>query len=455
MEKIKKFIKDGYLNEALNEIDIELGKSFNLSDEKSRSEYIGLKRLKKQLDAFRKSKKKGKKGKGGQTLSILSSSQKEYPWLSTSKKSPADLADNAEFIDPIIKKRENELFAIAKTNDKAYKEDLAALAYAIDEENTPILFYGEIGVGKSFLAEKIHSISKRKNSKFVTVNCAGLTETNLYPNLFGAEKGSYTGSVKELKGMIREADGGTLFIDEIDKAPKEIRYHLMTFIDTKKYYPLGSEKFKIADVRILVGTNKDLKFLASKGEFEPDLYSRVAGRIIHIPPVRDRIEDIPLLIDTVINEYNSKNKNQVNLDMEAFEYLLNYSWPQNARQLIYYLLQRFSDCSRNNLRTLTLEMIEKNSPDQMSVGSPKDFAGFESTIKNFLETWETNSGKYLSDFLEPVVAKIYMEDYNPHMNQSKKYEESTNILGISGKRRKDSTLHKQYLKYEEIKKKFS
>lgn len=455
MEKIKKFIKDGYLNEALIEIDVELSRSFNLSDEKSRSEYIGLKNLKKTLQGFLKSKRKGKKGKGGQTLSSILSTSQNYAWLSTSKISPTSLADNSDFIDPIIKKRENELFAIAKTNDKAYKEDLAALAYAIDEENTPILFYGEIGVGKSFLAEKIHSISKRKNSKFVTVNCAGLNETNLYPNLFGAEKGSYTGSVKELKGMIREADGGTLFIDEIDKAPKEIRYHLMTFIDTKKYYPLGSEKFKIADVRILVGTNKDLKLLASKGEFEADLYSRVAGRIIHIPPIRERKEDIPLLIDTVINEYNNKNKNQVSLDMEAFEYLLNYSWPQNARQLIYYLLQRFSDCSRNNLRILTLEMIEKNSPDEMSVGAQKDFAGFESTIKNFLETWEANSGKYLSDFLEPVVAKIYMEDYNPHMNQSKKYEEAMKILGISGDRRTDSTLHKQYLKYEEIKKKFS
>ena len=454
IKKIEEIIKNGYLNEAIIEIDKELTKSFNLSDAKSRKKYIELKQLKKSLQSFLKSKKKGKRGKGQALISILGSTQ-NYAWLTNSKTSTIKISRKTISVDPLIKKREDELFAMAKTNDKSYKEDLAALAYAIDEENTPILFCGEIGVGKSFLAEKIHTISKRKSKKFVSVNCAGLNETNLYPNLFGAEKGSFTGSFKELKGMIREADGGTLFIDEIDKATKEIRYHLMTFIDTKKFYPLGSEKFKVADVRLLIGTNKDLKQLVAKGEFEPDLYSRVSGRIINIPALRERKEDIPFLIDTVINEHNAKSNNPIKLDIEAFEYLVNYSWPQNARQLIYYLLQSFGDCHRSGADTLSLEMINKKPPELMSVYASNDFIGFESTIKNYLDSWEENSGKYLSDFVEPVVAKIYLEDYNPQMNQSKKYEDAMKILGISGDRRTDSTLYKKYLKYKEIKKKYS
>lgn len=345
------------------------------------------------------------------------------------------------------------LFAITKTTNQSYKEDLAALAYAIDEENIPILFYGEVGVGKTFLAEKIHSISKRKNNKFVTVDCAGMSETNLYPNLFGALKGSFTGSIKDMKGMISEAEGGTLFIDEIDKAPKVIRFHLKTFIDTKKYYPLGSEKFKTADVRIIAGTNRDLKKMIADGEFELDLYSRIAGRIIHLPPLRERKEDIPILMHSVISEYNSKREYPISVDMEAFEYLINFPWPQNTRQLEYYLNQMFGNCSKDGYDTLTLEMINKNPPETFY--SVNDLKTFEEIIQNFLDAWETNSGKYLSDFLEPVVAKIYMEDYNPHINQSKKYDDAMKILGISGERRNDSKLYNQYLKYKEIKKKFS
>jgi DNA-binding NtrC family response regulator len=454
MKKIKKLIENGYLNEAEVELDKELSKSFNFSESKSRSEYIVLRKMKNLLERILDSKKKEKKGKGEALSNIIMPIQ-NFDWLTNLKESAIKIADKTNLVAPHIKKRENELFAIAKTNDNSYKEDLAALAYAIDEENTPILFCGEIGVGKSFLAEKIHTISKRKTNKFVTVNCAGMNETNLYPNLFGAEKGSFTGSFKELKGMIKEADGGTLFIDEIDKAPRDIRYHLMTFIDTKKFYPLGSEKFYTADIRILVGTNKDLKQLVAKGEFEPDLYSRISGRIINIPALRERKKDIPLLIDTVIKEYKAKNKNPIKVEMEAFEYLVNYFWPQNARQLIYYLLQSFGDCHRSGVDTLTLEMINNKPPESTSVYTSSDFIGFESTIKNYLDNWETNSGKYLNDFVEPVVAKIYLEDYNPQMNKSTKYEDASNIIGISGDRRASSTLHQRYLKYKEIKKKYS
>ena len=459
INKIVNLIQQGSLQEAFKEIEDQLTGSFNLSESVSRQDYIALKKLRRSVKSFLSKSKKSKRGKGQipviRVIGRLIPPSINYPWLigqesQLSASSPFNVQE-----DPIIKKREAALIQIANTQHQPFKEDLAALAYAIDEEDIPILFFGEVGAGKTFLAKEIHKISKRKNLKFVTVNCAGINETNIFANLFGAEKGSFTGSIGELKGMIREAEGGTLFIDEIDKAPKEIRYHLMTFIDTKEFYPLGRSTPRKANVRLIVGTNRDLKLLVQKGEFEEDLFSRIIGRMVYVPPLRQRSEDIPLFINTIINEYNGKNKIPVAIEKEALAYLINYSWPQNVRQLNYYLLLRFGDCKRVGTNVLTLDLIKQKPPETIAVNSSNDFSGFEEMMKIYLQKWETENGKYLSDFVEPVVAKIYLEDYGPHLNQSKKYEEASKILGMSGERRADSTLYKQYLKYEEIKKKFS
>jgi transcriptional regulator with PAS, ATPase and Fis domain len=354
----------------------------------------------------------------------------------------------------VLDKKLNELVSIAKTKNEEYIEQLFLLANAIDEYDQTILMKGETGVGKSYLAAQIHKLSQRKNKKFIAINCAGLSKTEIYANLFGAEKGSYTGSRKENRGKIKAAEGGTLFIDEIDKTPQDVRHSLLIFLDTKRYYQYGGNEELDADVRIIVGTNRDLKELVRKGEFEEDFYYRITKRVFHIPPLRQRKEDIPIIIKWVLEKFNSQKGINITVDKKAVDLLSEYPWYGNFRELDSYMTIKLSNIYMW-VDTITPEIILENPPEKYPLKSDNHLENIEKIIKNNLSIWDPEEGKYISDFVEPVIAKIYLEDINPQMNQSKKYEDAMSIIGISGDRRTSSTLHKQYLKYKEIKKKYS
>ncbi len=200
--------------------------------------------------------------------------------------------------------------------------------------DTTILIYGETGTGKELIARAIHKLSPRKDNSYVVVNCAAIPENLLESELFGHKKGAFTGAMQDKKGKIEFAEGGTLFLDEIGSLPLPLQSKLLRFLETKEIEPLGSNKLIKVNVRVLSATNQDLKKSVEEGKFRQDLYFRLNVFPISIPPLRERKEDIPLLINYFVKIYSKKlNKKIKGIDSDALKLLVEYNWPGNVREL--------------------------------------------------------------------------------------------------------------------------
>jgi len=200
-------------------------------------------------------------------------------------------------------------------------------------DNT-VLIYGESGVGKELIARGIHELSPRKGKPFIAVNCANISGELMEAEFFGYKKGAFTGATGDKKGILEKADGGTVFLDEIGEVPFDIQAKFLRFLESKEIRRVGDEKSIKVDVRIVAATNRDLKKMVNEGQFRDDLYYRIGGFKIEIPPLRERKDDIPLLVKHFIDEHNRKyNKNVVGIKPDALEILIKYDWPGNIRQL--------------------------------------------------------------------------------------------------------------------------
>ncbi len=199
--------------------------------------------------------------------------------------------------------------------------------------DTTVLITGESGTGKSMIAKAIHFLSHRKDRPFVTINCAAIPETLLEAELFGYEKGAFTGAYTSKKGKFELAQGGTLFLDEIGDMPLPLQAKLLRVLQEKEIERLGSEKVIKIDVRIIAATNRDLLSLVKEGKFREDLYYRLNVVPIHVPPLRERREDIPLLTEHFLSKYSSKYGRKIRISPDAMEVLMEYSWPGNIREL--------------------------------------------------------------------------------------------------------------------------
>jgi len=198
----------------------------------------------------------------------------------------------------------------------------------------PVMLLGESGTGKELLAGAIHNNSARGDHRFVAINCAGFTESLLEDELFGHVKGAYTGSVGDRQGRFEHADGGTVFLDEIGDMPASMQAKLLRVLESGELVRVGSNEPTIVDVRIISATNHDLAQQVADKKFREDLYFRIKGATIDIPPLRQRREDIPLLIDMFIKQANEKHDRKIkSLDKDAARVLLAYDWPGNVRQL--------------------------------------------------------------------------------------------------------------------------
>ena len=204
---------------------------------------------------------------------------------------------------------------------------------AVARTGEPVLITGETGVGKDLIAQAIHDVSKR-TGEFVAVNAAGREEDKLADDLFGHIKGAYTGADKSRDGLIQRARGGTLFLDEIGDLSIEAQIKLLKFLDTGEYYPLGSDLPKRSDARILLATNRDLDKLMEENMFRKDLYFRVSTHQIHVPPLREKKEDLPLLLKHFANEETKKSgKNKLHIPAKLITRLSSYPFPGNIREL--------------------------------------------------------------------------------------------------------------------------
>jgi Nif-specific regulatory protein len=212
-------------------------------------------------------------------------------------------------------------------------KNLIDLIEKVSQTDTTVLLTGESGTGKSLVAKAIHFLSGRKEKPFITINCSAIPETLLEAELFGYEKGAFTGAYTSKKGKFEIANGGTVFLDEIGDMPLSLQPKILRVLQDKEIEKLGSERSIKIDVRIISATNKDLWDLVQKGNFREDLYYRLSVVPIHIPPLRERKEDIPVLIDHFLNLFNQRYNKNVRIDAKALEIMMEYPWPGNIREL--------------------------------------------------------------------------------------------------------------------------
>jgi len=232
-----------------------------------------------------------------------------------------------ERIDDLI--RPDNLIGESPQMRKIYE-----LINTVANADTTVLIYGESGTGKELVAKAIHINSPRKYFPMITVNCGALPETLLESELFGHERGAFTGAQYKRKGKFEIADNGTVFLDEIGLVSAKTQIDLLRVIETKHFTRVGGNDLIPSNFRVICATNEPLDQLVKEGRFREDLYYRLNVFSITIPPLRDRREDIPLLADHFLKKYaEGMNKSIRNISKDAMEFLVNYDWPGNVREL--------------------------------------------------------------------------------------------------------------------------
>lgn len=207
-------------------------------------------------------------------------------------------------------------------------------ARKVAQSNLNVVLLGQTGTGKEVLARAIHNMSDRADGPFVAVNCGAIPEGLQESELFGHMRGAFTGAVRKRVGMFSEANGGTIFLDEIGEVSLALQVKLLRVIETGGFRPVGGEKEELVDSRIIAATNRDLASLVEMGRFREDLFYRLSVATLTLPPLRERTEDIPDLVDYFIGESNQSHSRQVSgMSQEALDVLGQYSWPGNIRQL--------------------------------------------------------------------------------------------------------------------------
>ncbi len=218
-------------------------------------------------------------------------------------------------------------------NDPALNRAIE-MAVAIAPTDLTVLVLGESGVGKENIPRIIHQNSARRNGKFLAVNCGAIPEGTINAELFGHEKGAFTGAVGERKGYFEEADGGTIFLDEIGELPKETQSMLLRVLQDGEFIKVGSSKVEKTDVRVIAATNVNLLNAVARGKFREDLYYRINAMQITMPALRERKDDIYLLFRKFSADFSERNRVcRISLTHEAITLLRNYRWPGNVRQL--------------------------------------------------------------------------------------------------------------------------
>ena len=261
---------------------------------------------------------------------------------------------------------------VASTKDGAFSgiiscsksmERIKNIAAAVAKSSSTILLRGESGTGKEVFAKAIRNLSDRKDKKFVTINCAAIPESLMESELFGYEKGSFTGAMSCGKdGLFKEADSGTVFLDEIGELSLALQAKLLRVIQEGVIRKIGNNKEEEIDVRIIAATNKDLEAMIENSKFREDLYYRLNVIPIYIPPLRERLEDIPGLVTFFINKLNSKfNKTVKGADFEFIDSLMKYNWPGNIRELQNVMERAMILCNSSILTIDTLIIDLKNN----------------------------------------------------------------------------------------------
>src|SRR5262245_25738179 len=212
--------------------------------------------------------------------------------------------------------------------------ELVDLIETVGGSHMPVLITGETGTGKELMARAVHELSERSHREYVAFNCAAISREMIESQLFGHQRGSFTGALNDFKGIIRAVEGGTLLLDEIGELDLSLQPKLLRFLQEGEVHPLGSAKPVRADVRIIAATNRDLEEEVQAGRFRADLFERLHVIRLHIPPLRQRREEIPHLIQHFLERFMTETgKTELRLSDQVNQLLIHYDWPRNVREL--------------------------------------------------------------------------------------------------------------------------
>ncbi|MDF7806978.1 sigma 54-interacting transcriptional regulator [Pontiellaceae bacterium B12219] len=256
------------------------------------------------------------------------------------------------------------------------------------------LIHGDTGTGKELLARAIHGMSSRAGKPFVAINCAALPDTLLESELFGYKKGAFTGAIKDREGRFAQAKGGTIFLDEIGEISPSVQVRLLRVLQERTYEPLGSNETHRSDARIIAATHRNLSALVASGEFREDLYYRVNVIRIDLPPLRERKEDLPLLVNHFIERFNRlHNKSIEGLSFGANSLLMGYDWPGNVRELENMIERAFVLCNGSTIeiRHLPQELQGSASAENGSIVPDIGTARRSAEAQAIFKTLEKNN----------------------------------------------------------------
>ncbi|MGB9731873.1 sigma-54-dependent transcriptional regulator [Calditerrivibrio nitroreducens] len=297
-------------------------------------------------------------------------------------------------------------------------KDILKMVANIAKTDTPVLITGESGTGKELIANLIQSNSNRSDNPYIVLNCAAIPFELLESELFGYEKGAFSGAFKSKPGKFELADTGTIFLDEIGELPFKLQSKLLRFIQNGVVEKLGATSFKKVDVRIIAATNRNLKELVEEGKFRLDLFYRLNVINIHIPPLRKRKEDIKHLLFYFIKKYsNEAGKNISYISSDVLNMLENYNWPGNVREL-QNVIRKIIILAKNNCITEDSIYFIKNGTSDCDLTS-------DNLIKWIFENFKTNT---LNEFISYIEKKLIQEALKIHNGNRSKTAEN---LGIS------------------------
>ena len=273
------------------------------------------------------------------------------------------------------------------------------IAYQVAPTDLSVLVTGESGTGKEIMPQIIHNLSSRKHSPYIAVNCGAIPEGTIDSELFGHEKGSFTGATESRKGYFEVADTGTIFLDEVAELPLQTQVRLLRVLETGEYIRVGSSKVLKTNVRIIAATNVNIPEAIRKGRFREDLYYRLNTVPVFIPPLRERKEDIHLLFRKFAHDFADKYRMPpVKLDEDAMHLLVSYSWPGNIRQL------------KNITEQISVIETERNiTAEQLSNYLPAETANLPATL----------GGEKLTDMTEREILYKVLFDMKSEMNDLK------------------------------------
>ncbi|MEI9810667.1 MAG: sigma 54-interacting transcriptional regulator [Bacteroidota bacterium] len=311
------------------------------------------------------------------------------------------------------------------------------VAVQVAATDLTVLIMGESGVGKEAFSVIIHSLSNRKHNPFIAVNCGAIPEGTIDSELFGHEKGSFTGAVDSRKGYFETVNGGTIFLDEIGELPLGTQARLLRVLEAGEYIRVGSSKVQKTDVRVIAATNKDLLQLVQQGKFREDLYYRLSTVPIRVPALHDRKEDIHILFRKFAADFADKYKTaSVQLDDEAKQLLINYPWPGNVREL-KNIADQISVLSQDKMiaaKDLS-KFLQPYSSNRLPVlahsnGSPQDFSNEREILYKLFFDMKKDVTELKRMFLE-VLQNPNLVSQNPaFLNELKELKTHENLQPV-------------------------